>query len=244
MITATYCVRMGSIDIQSLPEINHLNPPQPKSSTANPTFMKADGLGDGAFYWWRTSGQDLSRMLVEADYPEECRCQFLSFCRNTICPLLGGRPEPSTKPSPTAWDGNPFEYSFELKGSTKKVGVRFALDLTEVRPERKDKPMDMTTYEKVLDVLREKSPMYDETWVCLLPTDRNLPWYHGANPQFNHKASGHGALVRLRGFSSRKAEGSRQPSWHTTTGPSRIRYKRQDIGNRAGNATSHGSTTT
>lgn len=123
-------------------------------------------LGDGATYWWLTSGQDLSRMLTEAGYPEECRRQFLDFYRNTVCPQLGGRPEPGSLPAAVGWDGNPFEYSFEFKGSTKKAGVRFVLDLSELRPGRKDGPLDLTTVEKVLDVLREKSPMYDETWVC------------------------------------------------------------------------------
>lgn len=132
----------------------------------NHAGLERSEVADNAMYWWLTSGQDLSRMLIEADYPEECRRQFLNFYRDTICPLLGGRPKPESMPTAVGWDGNPFEYSFEFKESSEKIGVRFVLDLTEVRPARKDKFLDTTTVEKVLDVLRQKSPMYDETWVC------------------------------------------------------------------------------
>lgn len=121
---------------------------------------------DAQSYWMRTSGQDLSLMLIEAGYSKECQHEFLSFYQETICPLLGGRPEPASLPTAVGWDGNPFEYSFEFKGSTKKAGVRFVLDLTELRPARKQRLLDVSTVESVLDVLRKKSPLYDETWVC------------------------------------------------------------------------------
>lgn len=137
----------------------------PSTDLIGTTSVEAE-VGDGPTYWWLTSGQDLSRMLVEADYPEECRRQFLDFYRGTICPLLGGKPEPWSRPAAVGWDGNPFEYSFEFKGSTKKAGVRFVLDLSELRPARTDRPLDVTTVERALDVLRQKSPLYDETWVC------------------------------------------------------------------------------
>lgn len=137
----------------------------PLTETFDTPVEEAEGSCDSLNYWWVTSGQDLSRMLIEADYPDECRRQFLDFYRDTICPLLGGRPEPWSLPAAVGWDGNPFEYSFEFKGSTKKAGVRFVLDLTELRPARKDRPLDLTTVETVLNVLRERSPLYDETWV-------------------------------------------------------------------------------
>ncbi|KUI73675.1 4-O-dimethylallyl-L-tyrosine synthase [Cytospora mali] len=136
----------------------------PKFDSVDKEIRDGESLGDGPFYWWRTSGQDLSRMLVQAGYSEECRRQFLDFYRDVICPLLGGKPEPSSQPTAAGWDGNPFEYSFEFKGSTKKAGVRFILDLTELRPARKDKLMDMTNVNQVLEVLRKRSPLYDDTW--------------------------------------------------------------------------------
>ena len=156
---------MGSVETQASVNVSFLSTPRSKLDIIDLAIKEAESLVDGPSYWWNTSGQDLSRMLIEAGYPEECRRQFLDFYQNTICPLLGGRPEPSSRPTCAGWDGNPFEYSFEFKGSTKKAGVRFILDLTELRPAREDKPMDMTTVERVLDVLRERSPMYDESWV-------------------------------------------------------------------------------
>jgi DMATS type aromatic prenyltransferase len=154
---------MGSVDMAVDP--SSVDTPRSRFDAIDKPILEAESVGDGPFYWWRTSGQDLSRMLVEAGYPEECRRQFLDFYRDTICPALGGRPEPSSRPTAAGWDGNPFEYSFEFKGSNKKAGVRFILDLTELRPARTEKPIDTTTVERVLDVLRKRSPMYDETWV-------------------------------------------------------------------------------
>jgi hypothetical protein len=139
----------------------------PSAATTSTAIVDTEVPVDGPTYWWLTSGLDLSRMLVEAGYSEECRRQFLEFFRETICPLLGGRPEPWSLPAAVGWDGNPFEYSFEFKGSTKKAGVRFVLDLTELRPAKKERPLDVTTVERALDVLRKRSPLYDETWVCL-----------------------------------------------------------------------------
>ncbi|KAK3940207.1 hypothetical protein QBC46DRAFT_408458 [Diplogelasinospora grovesii] len=98
---------MGSIEPQGPVEVD-LSVVRSKSDPIDTAILEAESLGDGAFYWWRTSGQDLSRMLVEAGYPEECRRQFLDFYRDTICPLLGGRPEPSSRPTCAGWDGNPF----------------------------------------------------------------------------------------------------------------------------------------
>lgn len=120
---------------------------------------------DGASYWWRTSGQDLSRMLQEANCMEECQRQFLDFYRDTLCPLLGNKPKSGSLPAAVGWDGNPFEYSFEFKGSTKKPGVRFVLDLSELRPSDKDYPLSVENVENVLEVLAKRSPMFDDTWV-------------------------------------------------------------------------------
>lgn len=122
---------------------------------------------DGASYWWRTSGRDLSRMLDEANYPEKTKRQFLDFYRHTICPVLGGPPGPDSKPAAVGWEGNPFEYSFEFKGSTKKAGVRFVLDVSELRPANTEAPLNVTNVEKVLEVMAKKSPMFDDAWVCI-----------------------------------------------------------------------------
>ncbi|RYP59318.1 hypothetical protein DL769_008582 [Monosporascus sp. CRB-8-3] len=119
---------------------------------------------DGPSYWWRTSGSDFSRMLDEADYPEETKRQFLGFYKDTICPLLGAPPKPGCLPTAVGWDGNPFEYSFEFKGSTKKAGVRFVLDLSELRPANKERPLSLENVETILETLAKKSPMFDDTW--------------------------------------------------------------------------------
>lgn len=121
--------------------------------------------GEGQSYWWHTSGQDLLRMLQEAHCPEAAQHQFLDFYRNIICPLLGTKPESNSKPAAVGWDGNPFEYSFEFKGSTKKPGVRFVLDLSELRPENKEYPLSIANSEKVLETLAKRSPMFDDSWV-------------------------------------------------------------------------------
>jgi hypothetical protein len=59
-------------------------------------------------------------MMEEAGYPEETKRQFLTFYRDVICPLLANKPTSDSLPTAVGWDGNPFEYSFEFKASTKK----------------------------------------------------------------------------------------------------------------------------
>ncbi|RYP62758.1 hypothetical protein DL770_009539 [Monosporascus sp. CRB-9-2] len=146
---------------------------------------------DGPSYWWRTSGRDLSRMLDEANYPEETKRRFLDFYRDTICPLLGDPPGPNCLPAAVGWDGNPFEYSFEFKGSTKKPGVRFVLDLSELRPANKEWPLSLENSENVLEMLARKSPMFDDTWHRAL-----AQWF-----VYSHKASSRQqALVAEVGF--------------------------------------------
>lgn len=87
------------------------------------TENKLPAREDGALYWWQTSGQDLSRMLQEAGYPDEARRQFLEFFRDTLCPALGAKPYDRSLRTAVGWDGSPFEYSFEFKQSTKNAGV-------------------------------------------------------------------------------------------------------------------------
>ena len=119
-------------------------------------------------YWWNTSGSDLANMLHEANYPEEVQRHFLSYYRDNICPLLGGRPDSTSTKSGVGWDGNPLEYSFELKGSMKSKSVRFVVDLTELRPTDGSQPLSMANTQKVVDALAEKTPGFDDTWYRVL----------------------------------------------------------------------------
>ena len=127
------------------------------------TVYSIDGYDPS--YWWRTSGRDLAGMLHEANYPEEAQRQFLGFFRDTLCPLLGNKPECDSLHAAVGWDGNPFEYSFEFKGSTKNPGVRFVLDLSKLRPCDEEHPLSIANIEKVLDTLAKRSPMFDDAWV-------------------------------------------------------------------------------
>lgn len=135
-----------------------------ETETTNSRAMDATGTAAVSPYWWSTSGSDLSNMLREANYPEEVQRQFLSFYRNTICPQLGNRPDSTSIKSGVGRDGNPFEYSFELKGSTRSQTVRFVVDVSELRPANKTNPLSMATTQKVVDALAERTPGFDDTW--------------------------------------------------------------------------------
>lgn len=115
-------------------------------------------------YWWNTSGRDLSNMLHEAHYPEEVQHHFLRYYRDTICPLLGARHDSTSTKSGVGPDGNPLEYSFELKDSTKSQSVRFIVDLSELRPADETNPLSMANTQKVVDALAERTPGFDDTW--------------------------------------------------------------------------------
>ncbi|KAI1206384.1 aromatic prenyltransferase [Annulohypoxylon truncatum] len=130
-----------------------------KEKEANIAIEEGD-----AYYWWRTSGQDLSRMLQEAGYPDEAKRQFLNFFRETICPTLGGKPDSNALRTAVGWDGSPFEYSFEFKESTKSAGVRFVVDLTQLRPGDKTAPLTTKTSENVIESLAKRTPLFDDNW--------------------------------------------------------------------------------
>ncbi|WYZ39583.1 hypothetical protein EsH8_III_001497 [Colletotrichum jinshuiense] len=100
-------------------------------------------------YWWRTSGQDLQNMMKEADYPEEIQHQFLQYYREAMCTQLGAKPEANSIKAVTGWDGNPFEYSFELKGTTKNPGVRFVVDFSPLRPAKNGTMFDDTWHQSL-----------------------------------------------------------------------------------------------
>ncbi|KAJ5749140.1 uncharacterized protein N7511_010836 [Penicillium nucicola] len=127
-----------------------------------------DEAKDNAFYWWNTSARDLGNMLYQADYSEEVQRGFLSYYRDNICPRLGGKPDKDSAPTGVGWDGNPLEYSFELKGSTKKKSVRFVVDLTECRPSNPDEPLSMKHTQEMVDMLAKKTPNFDDTWYKVL----------------------------------------------------------------------------
>ena len=117
-----------------------------------------------SLYWWATSGRDLSNMLSAADYPKDVRHCFLSFYQNTICPQLGNRPDQTSAKSGLTWDGSPFEYSFELKSSTRSQTVRFAVDLSQLRPGDKAIPLNIGSVQKVVNSLAERTPGFSDTW--------------------------------------------------------------------------------
>lgn len=119
-------------------------------------------------YWWQTSGTDLARMLNEADYPPEVKESFLKWYHDTICPALGGRPGPNSGMATIGCDGNPFEYSFELKSNAKTQSVRFVVDLTQLRPANPSKPLSISNTQKVIDTMIKKTPGFDDTWYLAL----------------------------------------------------------------------------
>ncbi|KAI4090940.1 MAG: hypothetical protein LQ344_004468 [Seirophora lacunosa] len=131
---------------------------------AIPTTLEKTSTAAESAYWWNTSGQDLTRMLQEADYSQDVRHQFLSYYRDVICPRLGNRPDDGSVKSGVGRDGNPFEYSFELKGTTKKQAVRFVVDVSELRPADRNNPLGIATSQQVVDSLAERSPGFDDTW--------------------------------------------------------------------------------
>ncbi|KAJ6783323.1 hypothetical protein PWT90_02558 [Aphanocladium album] len=130
-----------------------------QTSTSLPSEKSSD-----ASYWWQTSGRDLARMLEEAEYPEQVRKQFLDFYRTVLCPQLGTKPRHDSKVACMSWDGTPFEYSFELRGSTKKQKVRFSIDLTQLRPTDPAFPLNINSTQTVVDILAKRTPGFDDAW--------------------------------------------------------------------------------
>jgi hypothetical protein len=129
------------------------------------TFTGPNELVENRSYWWNTSGRDLANMLREANYPEEVQRNFLSYYRDSICTQLGPRPDSNSAKSGVGWDGSPLEYSWELKGSTKKSAVRFVVDLSPLHPADNENPLSMESTQKVVDAMAAKTPGFDDTWV-------------------------------------------------------------------------------
>ena len=129
-------------------------------------------------YWWETTGLDLAKMLREANYPEEALHRFLAFYRENVCPRLGSRPKSDSAKSGIGKDGDPFEYSFEFKGSTKSPGVRFGMDLSPLRPADAANPLSIENSQKVVDALRLRTPDFDDSWyqsMCHFLVKSHLP---------------------------------------------------------------------
>ncbi|KAI1366445.1 aromatic prenyltransferase [Xylaria arbuscula] len=103
-------------------------------------------------------------MMSVAEYSQEARRQFLDFFRDTIIPRLGSRPDSTSGRSGMAWDGSPFEYSFELKGSSSTPSVRFVVDLARLRPSDIDFPLNTSNTQRVIDVLAQRIRGFNDTW--------------------------------------------------------------------------------
>ncbi|KAL8824771.1 MAG: hypothetical protein Q9170_008047 [Blastenia crenularia] len=145
------------------------------NSRANPN--QEDENAAEPSYWWNTSGRDLANMLHEAKYSEEIQREFLSYYRDTICPRLGHRPKEGSTKNGVGRDGNPFEYSFELKGSTKNQAVRFAVDVNQLRPVDKTSPLNIVHSQQVVDSLAGRTAGFDDTWYRAL-----APWFVKPDP--------------------------------------------------------------
>ncbi|KAI1308335.1 aromatic prenyltransferase [Xylaria venustula] len=106
----------------------------------------------GSQYWWETTGRDLANMLHAAEYPEHIQQAFLSYYNDFICPHLGDA------------DGSTHEYSFEIRGSTKTLYVRFVADFSQLRPVDWDNPLNCARTETVIASLASRAPGFDDTW--------------------------------------------------------------------------------
>ncbi|KAI0808547.1 aromatic prenyltransferase [Xylaria sp. FL0064] len=102
--------------------------------------------------------------MSAAEYPEEAQRQFLDFFRSTVSLRLGARPDGMSGRSFMVWDGSPFEYSFELKGSSSKPSVRFVVDLAQLRPLDSNYALSISTTQEVVDELAGRIPGFDDTW--------------------------------------------------------------------------------
>ena len=142
------------------------SPVFPSSTTSTTDSRATDTTRTAADpqYWWNTSGRDVLNLLNEANYPEEVQHQFLGYFRDTICPSLGSRPNDTSVKSCVGWDGSPFEYSYELMGSTKSPAVRFGVDLSQLRPANPVNPLSTAAAQTVVDSIAERASEFDVTW--------------------------------------------------------------------------------
>lgn len=139
----------------------------------SPVFISLDSASDGGCslkpgceYWWKTTGRDLANMMHVAQYPEETQHSFLSYYRKNLCPLLGASPSPGDEAQAKSWtwDGSTHEYSFEFKGSTSAVEVRFVADFSLLRPMNPTAPLDYSGTEAAIASFSSRTSGFDETW--------------------------------------------------------------------------------
>ena len=107
-------------------------------------------------------------MLQESGYPDEVQRPFLDYYKQTICAQLGRKPSANSAKSVLAWDGSPFEYSFELKSTSASKLVRFGVDLGNLNPSERDDisagPLDTSRTQKVVDSIAGRTLDFDDTW--------------------------------------------------------------------------------
>ncbi|KAI1824031.1 aromatic prenyltransferase [Xylaria intraflava] len=120
----------------------------------------------GSQYWWDTTGRDLAYMLHNANYPKDTQHKFLTYYKDILCPLLGGpsRRDDVTQAKSWTWDGSTHEYSFEMKGSSKLLDVRFVADFGELRPVNWENPLSSANTETVISSFASRAPGFDDTW--------------------------------------------------------------------------------
>jgi DMATS type aromatic prenyltransferase len=117
-------------------------------------------------YWWRTTGGEIANMLRSANYPEATEHAFLSYYLNSICPLLGGAPDPSDPKQALSWtwDGSTHEYSFEFKKDESRPEVRFVLDACRLRPVDASNPLNPLPTDLLIETFASRAPGFDSTW--------------------------------------------------------------------------------
>ncbi|KAI1172936.1 aromatic prenyltransferase [Nemania sp. FL0916] len=117
-------------------------------------------------YWWKTTGRDLANMLHTANYPENTQHTFLEYYKNVLCPLLGNpiNESDAMHAKSWTWDGSTHEYSFEIKGSTKALDVRFVADFSQLRPVNWNNPLSPACTEAVISSFASRAPGFNDTW--------------------------------------------------------------------------------
>lgn len=107
-------------------------------------------------------------MLQEAGYPDEVKRAFLDYYKETVCAQLGKQPSANSAKSGLAWDGSPFEYSFELKSTSASESVRFAVDFANLTPSEDEDassgPLDTSRIQKIVNSMAGRTPSFDDIW--------------------------------------------------------------------------------
>ncbi len=131
----------------------------------------------GSQYWWKLTGRDIASMLHAAQYPEEAQREFLSYYKDTLCPLLGGIPslDDETQVKSWTWDGSAHEYSFELKASTKDFDMRFVAVFSQLRPVNWVALLESAGTGAAIASFASRASGFDDTWYRALKS--YLYWF-------------------------------------------------------------------